>query len=185
MACVPSVADKYHFGHCILGRLKEWFSFPNQTACLPQHWLSIKNPCSNWDAILLGITSGDLGPKLKYGRVKLHCSHRHQATPPDKQINCTFFFLSLKGIPLFLLFIYLFIHSWLRGVFASVQGPPLAAASGGHSSPRCAGLPPSRPLLLRSTSSRCAGSAVVAHGPSCSLACGIFPDQGSNPCPLH
>ena len=25
----------------------------------------------------------------------------------------------------------------------------------------------------------------VAHGPSCSTACGIFPDQGSNPCPLH
>ena len=24
-----------------------------------------------------------------------------------------------------------------------------------------------------------------AHGLSCSAACGIFPDQGSNPCPLH
>ena len=33
--------------------------------------------------------------------------------------------------------------------------------------------------------SRRAGSVVVAHGPSCSAACGIFPDQGSNPCPLH
>ena len=39
--------------------------------------------------------------------------------------------------------------------------------------------------LLRSTGSRRAGSVVVAHGPSCSTACGIFPDQGSNPCPLH
>ena len=29
------------------------------------------------------------------------------------------------------------------------------------------------------------GSVVVAHGLSCSAACGIFPDQGSNPCPLH
>ena len=29
------------------------------------------------------------------------------------------------------------------------------------------------------------GSIVVAHGLSCSAACGIFPDQGSNPCPLH
>ena len=28
-------------------------------------------------------------------------------------------------------------------------------------------------------------SVVVAHGLSCSVACGIFPDQGSNPCPLH
>ena len=29
------------------------------------------------------------------------------------------------------------------------------------------------------------GSAVVAHGPSCSTACGIFPDQRSNLCPLN
>ncbi|KAJ8783633.1 hypothetical protein J1605_008676 [Eschrichtius robustus] len=38
---------------------------------------------------------------------------------------------------------------------------------------------------IDSYSSRHAGSVVVAHGPSCSAACGIFPDQGSNPCPLH
>ena len=44
---------------------------------------------------------------------------------------------------------------------------------------------PSRPLLPRSTGSRRAGSVAVAHGPSCSAACGIFPDQGSNTCPLH
>ena len=42
-----------------------------------------------------------------------------------------------------------------------------------------------RPLLLRSTGSRRASSVIVAHGLSCSTACGIFPDQGSNPCPLH
>ena len=29
------------------------------------------------------------------------------------------------------------------------------------------------------------GSAVVAHGLSCSMACGIFLDQGSNLCLLH
>ena len=28
-------------------------------------------------------------------------------------------------------------------------------------------------------------SVVVARGLSCSVACGIFPGQGSNPCPLH
>ena len=33
--------------------------------------------------------------------------------------------------------------------------------------------------------SRRAGSVVVAHGPSRSAACGILPDQGSNPCPQH
>ena len=64
-------------------------------------------------------------------------------------------------------------------------GLSLVAASGGHSSSRCAGLSLSWPLLLRSTGSRRAGSAVVAHGPSRSAACGILPDQGSNPCPLH
>ena len=29
------------------------------------------------------------------------------------------------------------------------------------------------------------GSVIVAHELSCSMACGIFLDQGSNPCPLH
>ena len=80
------------------------------------------------------------------------------------------------------LFIYLFLLCW---VFVSVWGLSLVVASGGHSSSRCAGLSPSRPLLLRSTGSRCTGSVVVSHGPSCSAAYGIFPDQGSNPCPLH
>ena len=83
------------------------------------------------------------------------------------------------------LFIYSFIHFWLCWVFVSVHGLSLVAASGGHSSSRCAGLSVSRPLLLRSTGSRRAGSVVVVHGLSCSAACGIFPDQGSNPCPLH
>ena len=40
-------------------------------------------------------------------------------------------------------------------------------------------------LLLWSTGSRHIGSVVVAPGPSCSTACGIFLGQGSNPCPLH
>ena len=82
----------------------------------------------------------------------------------------------------FYLFIYYF---WLCWVFVSVRGLSLVAASGGHSSSRCAGLSLSRPLSLGSTGSRHAGSVAVAHGPSCSAACGIFPDQGSNPCHLH
>ena len=81
--------------------------------------------------------------------------------------------------------VYLFIYLWLCWVFVSVRGLSLVAVSGGHSSSRCAGLSLSRSLLLRSTGSRRAGSVIVAHGPSCSVACGIFPDQGSNPCPLH
>ena len=82
------------------------------------------------------------------------------------------------------LFIYLF-YFWLCWVFVSVRGLSPVAASGGHASSRRAGLSLSRPLLLRSTGSRRSGSVVVAHGPSCSVACGILPDQGSNPCPLH
>ena len=84
-----------------------------------------------------------------------------------------------------MLFIYLFIYLWLCWVFVSARGLSLVAACGGHSSSQCTGLSLSRPLLLRSTASRRAGSVVVAQGPSCSAACGIFPDQGSNPCPLH
>ena len=93
------------------------------------------------------------------------------------------------SILFFLLFIYLFIYlsiDWLLcWVFVSVRGLSLVVASGGHSSSRCAGLSLSWPLLLRSTGSRRSGSVIVAHGPSCSAACGIFPDQGWNPCPLH
>ena len=80
------------------------------------------------------------------------------------------------------LFIYYF---WVCWVFVSVRGLSLVEASGGHSSSQCVGLSLSRPLLLQSTGSRRAGSVVVAHGPSCFVACGILPDQGSNPCPLH
>ena len=50
---------------------------------------------------------------------------------------------------------------------------------------RCVGFSLRWLLLLRSTGSRCVGSVVVAHRLSCSAACGIFPDQGSKPCPLH
>ena len=96
-----------------------------------------------------------------------------------------YFFLKVGfffKIYLFILFIFYF---WLCWVFVSVRGLSLVVASGGHSSSRCAGLSLSRSLLLRSTGSRRAGSVVVAHGLSCSAACGIFPDQGSNPYPLH
>ena len=88
---------------------------------------------------------------------------------------------SLAG-GIFYLFIYLLLFFWLCWVFVSVRGLSLVAASGGHSSSRCAGLSLSQPSEHRLQS---AGSVVVAHGLSCSAACGIFPDQGSNPCPLH
>ena len=78
-------------------------------------------------------------------------------------------------------FIYLFIYLWLCWVFVSVRGLSLVVAGGGHSSPRCAGLSLSQALLLRSTGSRWAGSAIVAHGPS--LLCGMWdlPRPGLEP----
>ena len=98
----------------------------------------------------------------------------------SRRVTAFFFFFNF-----WVYIIYLFIYLWLCWVFVSARGLSPVAASGGHSSSRCAGLSPSRPLLLRSTGSRRAGSVTVAHGPSCSTARGILPDQGSNPCPLH
>ena len=124
-----------------------------------------------------------------------------------------FFLLKLRNILLkiFLitffkinLFIHLF-NFWLHWVFAAARGLSLVAVSGGYSLLRGAGFSFWWLLLLQSTDSRRAGfsscgtrasvvvarglqstgSVVVAHGLSCSAACGIFPDQGSNPCPLH
>ena len=96
-------------------------------------------------------------------------------------VNSVLFLFSFNSFFFFNLFIYF----WLCWVFVSVRGLSPVAASGGPSLSQCTGLSLSQPLLLRSTGSRRAGSVVVAHGPSCFTACGIFPDWGSNPCPLH
>ena len=114
-----------------------------------------------------------------------------EKTTPNQEPNRELVFQNLIYSKLLLFFyfkgnaIYLFIYLWLCWVFVSMRGLPLVAASGVHSSSRHAGLSLSRPLLLWSTGSRRAGSVVVAHGPSCPAACGIFPDQGSNPRPPH
>ena len=110
------------------------------------------------------------------------CLYSFPFTICPRVLSVPFFFVFFF---FFFFFLILFIYLWLCWVFVSVRGLSLVVASGAHPSSRCAGLSLLRPLLLRSTGSRHAGSAVVAHGPSCSAACGIFPDQGSNPCPLH
>ena len=107
-----------------------------------------------------------------------------------------FFFLIFKN--LFILFIFGCIGSSL------MRWLSLVAASRGYSLLLCAGFSLRWLLLLQSTGSRCANLVAVAsglsscglralerrlsslvHGLSCSEACGIFPDQGSNLCPLH
>ena len=92
---------------------------------------------------------------------------------PLKVLYVSFFFL--------IFFMYVFIYLWLCWVFVSVRGLSLIAASGVHSSSRRAGPSLSRPLLLQSTGSRCAGSVIVVHGPSCSSACGNPPRPGLEP----
>ena len=89
-------------------------------------------------------------------------------------------------------FIFL-VYFWLRWVFVAACRFSLVAASRGYSSLRCTSFSLRWLLLLQSSGSRCAGfsscgtwaSVVVVHGLSCSAACGIFLDQGSNLCPLH
>ena len=116
----------------------------------------------------------------------MYVSHHPQNTLRNRHTAYFFIYISFLFIYLFLNFIYLFI--FIYGCVGSsflCEGFSLVAASGDHSSSLCVGLSLSWPVLLRSTGSRRAGSIIVAHGPSCSAACGIFPDQGSNPCPLH
>ena len=91
------------------------------------------------------------------------------------------------------LFVYLFIYLWLHWVFIAVRGFLIAVASlvVEHGLQAC-GLQYLWAQYLWHAGSvfvarrlQSTGSVVVAHGLSCSAACGIFPDQDSNPCPLY
>ena len=91
-------------------------------------------------------------------------------------------------------FIYLFLTA--LGFRCCTQAF-LVAASRGYSLLRCAGLSLSGfsccgaqalgvwASVVVALGLSSAGSVVVAHRLSCSAACGIFSDQGSNPCSLH
>ena len=85
----------------------------------------------------------------------------------------------------FIIIINLFLSFWLLWVFVAACRLSLVAASRGYSSLWCTGFSLRWLLLLWSTGSRRTGSVVVAHGLSSSVTCGIFPNQGSNTCPLH
>ena len=89
------------------------------------------------------------------------------------------FFFNFKN--LFILFIYF----WLCWVFVAARRLSLVAVSGaalcsGERASHCGGFSCCRAWALGLRA-----SVVVARGLSCSTACGIFLDQGSNPCPLH
>ena len=83
----------------------------------------------------------------------------------------------------FLKNIYLFIF-WLRWVSVAAQTFSRCAVQGllssfGARASHCGGLSCSRAQALG-----CVGLVAVARGVSCSVACGLFLDQGSHPCPL-
>ena len=153
--------------HCV--QTFFWLAGGEVTAwCSKNLVLSLKSPSSPWVRALVP------AEELK----DIVCIF-HEEEPGSWPV------VALLFLSFFFFFLILFIYFWLYWVFVSVLGLSPVAESGGHSSLRCTGLSLSRPLLLWSTGSRRAGSVVVAHGPSCSAACGILPDQGSNPCPLH
>ena len=90
----------------------------------------------------------------------------------ETQVIFTFIYSSLPIFTLWfllLLFSFFFLNIYLfvavLGLLSVRELSPVAA-SGGHSSSLCAGLSLSRPLSLRSTGSRRAGSVIVAHGPA-------------------
>ena len=99
----------------------------------------------------------------------------------------TLSFILLESILYFSRNVYIFfkIYFWLCWVFIAAHGLSLVVASGGYFSLQCEGFSLRWLLLLQSTGPRLAGSVVVAHRLSYSAACGIFPDQGLNPYPLH
>ena len=70
----------------------------------------------------------------------------------------------------FLFYIYKFIYFWLRWIFVAARGLSLVAASGGHSSLRCAGFSLRWLLLLGAQVLGMQASVVVAHGLS---SCGL------------
>ena len=75
----------------------------------------------------------------------------------------------------------IFICVWLCWVIIALLGLSLGSVSRGLLLLVLRGLLCSEKLLLLWSK----GSVAMAHGLSCLVACGIVPDQGSNPCLLH
>ena len=95
-----------------------------------------------------------------------------------------FWYLLKRVLTLSFKFIYLFIYGCVGSsplcegflqLWQAGATPHRGVRASHHRGLSCCGA-----QALRRT-----GSVIVAHGASRSAACGIFPDQGSNPCPLH
>ena len=102
------------------------------------------------------------------------------------------FFSSLIYLSLYLLLAALGLHCFLHrlSLVAASRGYSLAGSTWASHwdsfsccrarALRCAGF-----SRCGSQTPECGGSEVAEHGLSCPEACGIFPDQRSNPCPLQ
>ena len=81
---------------------------------------------------------------------------------------------------------YVCIYFWLCCIFTAEHGLSLAGVSGGHSLvAMCRLLTEVASLVVEHRLSGSWASAVLGHGLSCIMACGIFQDQGLNSCSLH
>ena len=117
------------------------------------------------------------------------------------ELNKYYYFKPLCFFNKFI-YLFLFIYFWLRWVFFAVCGLSIVAGVTlccGVQACHCGGFfccgawdlgAWASVVMVRGLSScarglQSAGSVVVTHRLSCSVACGIYPDQGSNPCPLH
>ena len=67
--------------------------------------------------------------------------------PLSLEINVIILITLVSFVFFFFFFFKIFIYFWLCWVFVSVRGLSPVAASGGHSSSRCAGLSLSWPLV--------------------------------------
>ena len=83
---------------------------------------------------------------------------------------------------IYLKFIYLFLAA--LGLRCCAQAFSICSERGYSLVEGCRLLSPCWASLVVEQALECLGSVVVVDGFSCPTACGIFPDQGLNPCPL-
>ena len=113
---------------------------------------------------------------------------------PFENLCCSesLFFFFYKFIYLFIIFVCVG-SSLLCASFLQLQRAGATLRCGAWAPSHCGGFACCRaPALGMHAGSvvvahglQSAGSVVVMHRLSCSAACGIFPDQGLNLCPLH
>ena len=86
---------------------------------------------------------------------------------------------------LFLKYSFIQVFFFFFAVLCCCTSCSLVAMIGSTLSLWCTGLLIAAASLGMEHRLQSAGSVIVTHGLSCSKACGIFPDQGSNPYLLH